>query len=525
VPPPGFGNGDVAYTGRIAVDGSNVTAAVTPGLRIGLVVFDGTAGQTVSLGMTAVTVNETDVTIFRPDGATALWQYAACCSGGRYDMHPGVLPTTGTYTILLDPRSNWSGNMTLTLSQDLAPVPIAIGGSATVNVTRPGQRTPLAFNGTSGQRLSLGFTANTFNGTQLILNPDGTTLTSGGAGTAAPSVDLPVLPQTGTYTIYIDPANAGTGSMTVTLSGETSGTIAIDGAAVPLSLTRPGERARLTFSGTAGQRLDLGLSSSTISSATASILNPDGTTLGSVGFSQASTALDVALQSTGTYTVLIDPNSTATGNVTLTLSEEVAGTGTPGGGGVPVSITRAGQRARLSFSGTAGQRVSVGLSGSTITSTTLSLIKPDGTTQGSTTSAFLDPQTLATTGVYAILIDPGQVYTGSVTVTAYDVPADGTGSLTINGSAVHVTIAIPGQQAYVTFAGTAGQAVTLKGANSTIGCLTLYLNNPNGGGSSTSSCNSNFTTHPTLPQTGMYIIRVDPSGTNVGSVDISVTSP
>jgi len=313
--------------------------------------------------------------------------------------------------------------------------------------------------------------------------------------------------------------------MTVTLSEEISGTIGIGGPTVPLTLARQGQRARLTFSGTAGQRLDLGLSSSTISSATASILNPDGTTLGSVGFSTTSTALDVALPSTGTFTVLIDPNTIATGSVTLTLSEEIAGTITPGGAAVPVSITRAGQRERLFFSGTAGQRVSVGLNGSTVASTTLSLIKPDGTTQVATTTAFLDPQTLATSGTYAILVDPGQVYTGIVSVTVYEVPADVIGSVSINGSALHVMVTVPGQQAYISFSGASGQSITLSGANNTIGCLTLFLNNPNGGGSSTSSCAASFAVRPTLTQTGAYTIRVDPSGANVGSADIRVTTP
>jgi YD repeat-containing protein len=521
VPPPGFATADAVFTGRVVINGGTLTATVTPANKIGLVVFDGTAGQVVSLGMTAVTISATDVTIFRPDGATLLWQYA-----GRYDMHPGGLPVTGTYTILLDPRSTWTGTITLTLSQDLPPVPITIGGASIVlSVTRPAQRTPLTFSGTTGQRLSLGATAASFSSTVTVLKPDGATLVaSAGLGDA---LDLPVLPATGTYTIFVDPNNAATGSLTVTLSEEISGPITIGGAAVPLSITRPGQRARLTFQGTAGQRLDLGLTGATIPSETASILNPDGSTLASLGFGAYAAAVDTPpLPVTGTYAIVIDPASTYTGNVTLTLSEELAGPISPGGAAVPLSISRAGQRARLSFTGTTGQRVSVGLTGVTITQSTVSIIKPDGSTLGATTSAFLEPQTLPTTGSYAVLVDPSAAYTGTATVTLYDVPADVTGSVTINGAALHVTLTAPGQQGFVTFPGTTGQAVSVRGATSTVGCMNVFLMNPTGGGYAViSPCTASFTLGSTLTQTGTYTIRVDPSAATIGSVDMSVTSP
>jgi len=44
-----------------------------------------------------------------------------------------------------------------------------------------------------------------------------------------------------------------------------------------------------------------------------------------------------------------------------------------------------------------------------------------------------------------------------MTLTLYDVAADVTGSITPGGSAVTVTISVPGQNAGVTFSGTAGR--------------------------------------------------------------------
>lgn len=525
MPPPGFTAADVVATGRIFMGGNSLTVNLTPANKIGLVVFDGTAGTPVSLGVVWAGSWDADVTIFRPDGAVVMTQELFVA----HDLHIPALPVTGTYTILIKIRStSATDSYTLTLSQDLSPVAIAIGGDpVTLTIVRAAQRTPLTFSGTAGQRVSVALTAMTVNAKVTVLNPDGSTLvTSGTFGAPSGALDLPVLPATGSYTIFVDPFNAGTGSVTVTLSEEVTGSIATGGASVPLSLARPGQRARLTFNGTAGQRLALGLTASTIGSGTASILKPDGTTLVSAAFATTNTAIDTPpLATTGTYTVLIDPTTTYTGNITLTLSEELAGTITPGGAAVPVNVTRPGQRARLSFAGTAGQRVSVGLTGVTITQYTVSVIKPDGSTLGSTGTTFLDPQTLPTSGTYAVLLDPGQAYTGNATVTLYDVPADITGSVTVNGGAVHVTLTVPGQQAFLTFPGTTGQVVTVSGANSTIGCLNMFLNNPTSGYSVISPCTASFSMHPTLTQTGTYTIRVDPSGANVGSVDVSVTSP
>jgi YD repeat-containing protein len=74
VPPPGFTTGDVVATGRVIIDGGNLTSNITAANKIGLVVFDGTAGQRVSLGVVQVANRGSSITVFRPDGATLLSQ-------------------------------------------------------------------------------------------------------------------------------------------------------------------------------------------------------------------------------------------------------------------------------------------------------------------------------------------------------------------------------------------------------------------------------------------------------------------
>jgi len=528
VPPSGFTAADITFTGRLVIGGSTLTATLTPAGTNGLIVFDGTAGQQVSLGIGQGIV-QTSVTIYQPNGATVAGVGTDFLGG---DLHIAALPVTGTYTILVDPAGGYSGNLPLTLSQDLQLGTITANSSAVaVSLTRPGQRARGTFSGTAGQRLSLLVDSVTVSANVSVLAPNGSQVTALFLGQTE-TLELGPLATTGTYTVLVDPDRAKTGSMTLRLSTEITGSITIGGASVPITIAYPGQRARLTFSGTAGQRLSLGGTSASIPLLYASVLNPDGSTLSSAQRGGNPWDVDVpVLGSTGTHTLLVDPQSSYTGAVTLTLSEEVSGTITPGGSAVAVSLSRAGQRARLTFSGTAGQRMSLKGTGITIWGHTESLVTPAGTSGGdffntwgtSGGNAFGGPITLSTTGTHAILADSWNAETGNMTLTLYDVPADVTGSLTINGATVPVALTGPGQKAVFTFSATAGQAFTVRGNNSTMGCVTILLQNP-GGGTSSSPC-GNWTLGQTPSSSVTYTVTIDPQGANTGSVDLSVTAP
>jgi hypothetical protein len=529
VPPAGFAAADVMATGRLETGGASLPLTIGTADKIGLAVFDGTAGQQVSLGMSAVSIGISDVTIFRPEGTTLVSLGWVVSNGKSLVM---TLPVAGTYQILVDARPFYSGSMTLTLSEDLQGS-IAIGGaSVPVSLTRPGQRARLTFSGTAGQQVSLGLTAATVGSGVSLFAPDGTTVASGGYGTTPAALDSPPLPATGTYTILVDPSYAQTGNVTLTLSEEVTGTIAVGGASVPVSITRAGQRARFTFTGTSGQRLSLGWTGVTLPSGWVTIFQPDGTSLAAQAFGTGNAALDMpVLPVSGTYSILVDPSAADTGEMTLTLSEEVSGSIIAGGSPVGVSITRAGQRSRLSFAGTAGMRVSLTGTNSTFTQSGVSLWKPDGTyfawffDDWGPGTWFGGPHTLPTTGTYSILVDPAVAYTGSHTLSLYDVPPDVTGSMTINGPVVPVTIATPGQNASLTFEATAGQPITIRGSNSIIGCLSVFVDFPGGGGFSMSPCTASWFAPHTPATTGTYTVRLDPTGANAGAVDMSVTNP
>jgi hypothetical protein len=373
-----------------------------------------------------------------------------------------------------------------------------------------------------------------------MIKPDGTNLVAPTTVTTSGNYfDTKVLPADGTYTILVDPASSNTGNMTLTLydvpaDGNTP--ITPGGAAVTLTLGVPGQNALLSFDGAVGQMVSLRITGVTIAGTTAlTIRKPDGTSLATGTTTTTGSFIDTkTLPVAGTYAIFVDPASFNTGAITLTLNDAADATGaiTPGGPAVTTSVTTAGQSARLTFTGTAGQRVSLRMTGVTIASSAVSLIKPDGTnlvapTTITTTGGFFDTKVLPAGGAYTILVDPASTNTGNMTLTLYDVPADVSGSTTVGGPAFAVTTTVPGQNALLTFEGTAGQQVTVRVTGNTMGSTVVKLLRPDGTQQTSSTSGSsgfNLATQ-TLPATGAYTISIDPATVNVGTMNVTLTNP
>src|SRR5207302_9613050 len=157
------------------------------------------------------------------------------------------------------------------------------------------------------------------------------------------------------------------------------------------------------------------------------------------------------LPSTGAYTISVVPIGNATGSMTLTLYDvppDAGGSITPGGASASLSISTPGQNGRMTFAGSAGQRISVDLSNVTISFALASILKPDGTSLGSSRyigsgSAFVDATTLPTAGTYTIVLDPQGAATGSATLRLYDVPPDAGGPIAPGGPSVTASTTVP----------------------------------------------------------------------------------
>jgi YD repeat-containing protein len=549
-------------TGTITLGGAPVTITTTISGQNAALTFNGTASQKISLKLTGVTIGSssccsTRVSILKPDGTTLVSPTFFGTTGGFIDVQ--TLPTTGAYTIFVDPQGSDIGSLTLTL-YDVPPdmeTSITPGGSpATVTTTVPGQNAKATFTGTTGQRISLQMTGVTIGASSCcstrvsILKPDGTTLVSPTfVGTAGGFFDTQTLSASGLYTILVDPQSSDTGSMTLTLNdvpADLTGTISPGGAPVTITTTVSAQNATLTFNGTASQRISLKMSGVTIGTSSCcstrvSILKPDGSALVSPSLiGTAGGYFDVqTLSTSGVYSIFVDPQGSDIGSMTLTLYDvpaDVTTTITPGGAAVTVTTTVPGQNTTATFNGTSGQRISLRMTGVTIgssscCSTRVSILKPDGTalispTLIGTSGGFFDVQTLAATGVYTILVDPQSSDIGSMTLTLNNVPADFVGTVTIGGPAVSVTTTVAGQNARLTFSGTSGQQATVHVTSNTMGFVRVTLLKPDG-----TSLTSTFTSGSfnlatqTLPVTGTYTITIDPDSFNTGSMSVSVTNP
>ena len=535
VPPSPYTAADVDATGRMIIGGSGGLSVPTVN-HIGLMVFDGTAGQKISLAFTSTVTTCAALKIYNPLGSV-LVSYTACGSSGFVD--PMVLPETGTYTILMDPTASGVGGTTFTLylvPPDPAGTITPGGAPVVVTTTVPGQNATLTFAGTAGQAISLVASADSYPNTVYlsILKPDGSTLVNPTGGTF---IDKLILPATGTYTLKVDPFGNGTGSITLTLydvPADAAAPIGQNGPAVQVSTTVPGQNAVLSFSGNVGDLVSVLLNSETYpGSVWLSILEPDGTPL----TSQSPTTFiePVTLPVAGTYGIFVDPSGVGTGSATLSLyavPADFSGTITAGGAPATVTISTPGQNASLTFAGTQGQRISLRIANSTVSLAYYTLFNPDnsvlvGSTGFLSGSGFIDTVTLGATGTYRIFMDPYIGHTGTAELTLYDVPADTTGTITPGGGAVPVTLATPGQNAFLTFNGTAGNRISLQIANSTMSLFYVTILDPSGGTLVPSTGfigSTGYLDTVTLPASGTYTMKVDPYNVNTGSANLTLNA-
>jgi subtilisin family serine protease len=456
----------------------------------------------------------------------------------------------GVYTGTFTPTGGGAVTISVTASNGTTSTTRSITGSARsslsitpggppVTVTSvSGEAIPIKFNGTAGERVSVGLTNVSIMISQVsIISPSGASLASTYIGTGGGSVDATTLPVTGAYTINVAPFASSTGSMTVQLYdvlSDVSVNATPGGPPVSVTTTAPGQNARIAFNGSANQRISINITNATFSFAFVSILKPDGSALGSTRImGPGDTFIDTTtVPSTGGYTLFIDPNGASTGSATVQIYDvppDAGGPITPSGAPATVNTTVPGQNARLTFAGTAGQRVSLMISNVTYSSATAQLLDPSGNAVGGsvlfgTGGGFVDTRTLPSTGMYSITIDPPNMTTGAATFTLYNVPPDVTGTIT-PGSPFVTSISTPGQNANYTFDGTAGQRISLKTGPSTISMGYVSITGPGGVQVVSRTLFSSFETFVdarALPATGTYTLTVDPYNEATGFAMVTV---
>jgi RHS repeat-associated protein len=536
-----------ATTGTISVKVGNTTATSTAPFTVGSTAptITGFSPSIVNPGDT-VTVNGTnfDAATYTNDATTFNNTYAVVTGANATALTTKVPPMSGSGPVVVR-----TPNGMATSSGDLFIAPtgftaVQVGPTArvppgqgqTLNFTVAGKIGLLLISVNAGQHLVLTITnslSSTYNLT--IRDPDGAAL-YGPMCCSVTYAEIGPVSTTGTYTAVFDPAPTGTGSVTANAYAAADLSTAVvptpAGATAALTTTTPGQNMSFTFSGTLGQRVSLSLVySGELTSYTATVKDP----LAAAIFGPVccnTTWIEIAVLLAGTYTVVIDPTTSQIGTLTLTaydvpVDPTTSVTPTPAGATVALTTTTPGQNMSFTFSGTPGQRVSLGLVHSgALTNYTTTVKDPNSTAIYGPVccdSSWIE-LSLTPSGTYTVFVDPSLVQMGTITLTAYNVPADPTTSVTptAGGATAALTTTTPGQNMSFTFSGTLGQRISLSLVYS--GGLTNYTTTVKDPNSATifgpNCCNATWI-ELSLLLSGTYTIAIDPTLAQIGTLTLT----
>jgi subtilisin family serine protease len=484
----------------------------------------------------------------------------ACPNTVSFDRILGTSSSESSSRLLATvPASGGSGPITVetpagrtTTSADFYAIPapysasdvsvaarLSLGTPRAVTIPTAGKIALLLFTGRSGQRFSLNVSGQTVSVAFIgIGRPDGGSLVASTRVQGGRFFDTMTLPADGTYQVLVDPEGAGTGSVTLTayeVPPDAAAGATVGGAPVTLTTTVPGENGNVTFPGREGQRISLNVTNVTVGQSDITLLKPDGTVLVPSRFMTTSgTFFDaLTLPQDGDYRLRIDPRAALTGSARVTVADVPADASVVARiSGMPfsLSVTAAGQNGAVLFDGTAGQRVSIDVSAVTIGQSDMTLFRPDGTAlvaarYVTTSGSFFEPLTLAASGTYRLAVDPRTTSTGSMTVRLHDVPPDATAAATVDAGPTSVAVAVPGQNASISFAGGAAQRVSIDVAGVTIGQSDISIVKPDGAtlvAARYVTTSGTFFDVTTLPVGGTYRVRIDPRTNMTGSLRITV---
>jgi YD repeat-containing protein len=430
---------------------------------------------------------------------------------------------------------------------------IAVGGPPlSVTTTTAGKKIMLAFNAQLGQRLHLVAIGGTFTAgfSADVYGPTGAKLqTLNMTNNSVNDFSAPAV--AGPHAIVVNPATTDKGSVQLSLVADVTGAIALDGStAVSLSSA---QNARLSFASPANTGHGLAVtglaftpsSGLPIPAMTVTLRAADGTSLATCSFpSTVSCDFDPAsFVSAATYFLDFDPNALYAATFGAVLSADAAGSVALDAAPTTVTIARAGQNARYSFAGAAGQGVTVVLSGSTLddgnpstTSTTqVQVVRTNGSVLASNSfnnfsSGLALDATLPDTGSYAILIKPSGLDSGVVNL---DVKTVATGALTLDGSTpVSLSAGRNGRFSFTAQAAT-GYGLALTNLIFTPSTSTpapqVAVTLRKADGTTLSTCALTASNSCDLPPTSFattssYFLDVDPNGIVAASFDVVLSA-
>ncbi len=251
-----------------------------------------------------------------------------------------------------------------------------------------------------------------------------------------------------------------------------------------VNIAQPGRIARWTFAGAAGQAVRAQISSATWPAVASTgqqlrLVDPSGVIRYVANLTANNLIVVNSLLFTGTWTVEVDLDQATTGTALLTVEDPGIQTGTfatltPASPRAPPWSWTAGERARYTFQGTAGQAIRAQVSAANWPAVAsieqqVRLIDPSGVIRyvaNLTANNLIVANSLLFTGTWTVEVDLDQATTGTALLTVED-PGIQTGTFATltPGVPESATVVLdrPGERARYSFQGTAGQAIRAQG--------------------------------------------------------------
>ncbi|HVC29081.1 MAG TPA: IPT/TIG domain-containing protein, partial [Gammaproteobacteria bacterium] len=501
VPPAAIGVANVGSSTTLTASGPSESLTISNSSQYGIFSFNAVAGQWLSVQLSSLSVvGNMDYTVYSPTNTILTEGFLQ--SSQNMTIHAPKIAISGTYLVALNAESSSFVSAALEVDKTLA----VNGSMQSFATTVDGQSERMLFAGTSGQSLQLAIEgpniASDSSATVqvTVLNPNGNQISASNCNNSGCVVNLTTLSVSGTYSVYVQSNLPATLSFTAGVFTSPYGQLPTTGVTQNFSTSTAGEAVTLAFSGTQGASLGLGITNlastpdyTPLQNATVSVYTPSGSLLDSTACysSNPGCALSLPnLPATGTYTVLITPNSSATLSFSATLSQDVTGT-LAQGSALPVTLTVPGQNALLSFSGTPGQPVELQLSGITTTPpnnlVSVTVFNPDGSVYFTRAVSNLETGTvivpITSTANYEMLVAPYFAVAAELQITF--VPEVG-GTLSTSSAGQYFYTTTPGQPVVLSFNAAAGEnlglgiiGVTLNPATANTYQVSVYY--PSGG--------------------------------------------
>jgi hypothetical protein len=293
--------------------------------------FAGRAGQSWYVHAFASDV-ESDCGALQLRGPTGQRLAHGCVINNTGHIDTTTLLADGVHEVVWDPRGDRVGRVRFQLVEvDHQTAEIVTDGTPVTSVIGlPGVRSQLTFDARAGDVVFVHLPETTLPNACSPIHvddPAGRTVRTGCVINGHGYADRVELAVSGEHTVVIDPEGSRTGTSQVRLYRITDEVQATTAGAAPLpaSVDTPGGQSRITFPGTAQQRIQVQISDSTVpnSCSTIRLLDPSGTTVASGCIINGRGDLGDSgrlLPTSGSYTVVIDPAAADIGASTVRIT-------------------------------------------------------------------------------------------------------------------------------------------------------------------------------------------------------------